>query len=146
MLAPPPAVFLGCFVGGGLLELLWSSPAFPGWMRAGGLALFLGISAALIIAARLRFRSADTNVQPSQPATALVVDGIYGRTRNPMYLGLAAGHVGLALGLGSLWALLALVPALLVIHHGVVLREERYLEEKFGGEYLRYRARVARWI
>jgi protein-S-isoprenylcysteine O-methyltransferase Ste14 len=46
----------------------------------------------------------------------------------------------------SLITLLFLVPLLIVVHHGVVLREERYLEAKFGDQYRRYKAKVRRWI
>ena len=44
------------------------------------------------------------------------------------------------------WLLLLTVPVVLVMHHGVVLREEAYLERKFGDEYLRYKAGVRRWL
>ena len=46
----------------------------------------------------------------------------------------------------ALWAILLLPAALLVIQRGVIEREERYLERKFGEEYLSYKAQVRRWI
>jgi protein-S-isoprenylcysteine O-methyltransferase Ste14 len=46
----------------------------------------------------------------------------------------------------ALWAILLLPAVLLVIQRGVIEREERYLERRFGEEYLRYKARVRRWI
>ena len=63
-----------------------------------------------------------------------------------MYVGMALAHAGLALLAGSLTALLLLPLAILVIQRGVIFREETYLTNKFGPEYLRYKARVRRWL
>src|SRR5262249_3126341 len=67
-------------------------------------------------------------------------------TRNPIYLGMFLGLIGLAIAFDNLWLLLMLVPFALVIRYGVVAREEAYLERKFGDDYRRYRARVRRWL
>jgi protein-S-isoprenylcysteine O-methyltransferase Ste14 len=93
-----------------------------------------------------RFVAAGTNIPPTLPTTALVVDGIYGRTRNPLYLGLTLVYLGLSVAAGSRWAIGLVLPLLWVINVGVVKREERYLERKFGDTYRAYRARVRRWI
>ena len=106
--------------------------------RAGGFVI-------IAIGTRL-FAAAGTNVPPTLPTTALVVDGIYGRTRNPLYLGLTLVYLGLSVAAGSLWAIGLVVPLLWVINVGVVKREERYLERKFGDAYRDYKARVRRWI
>jgi hypothetical protein len=86
------------------------------------------------------------NIPPSLPTTALVVGGIYGQTRNPLYLGTTLVYLGLSVAAGSLWAIGLLVPLLWVINVGVVMREERYLERKFGDAYRAYKVRVRRWI
>jgi protein-S-isoprenylcysteine O-methyltransferase Ste14 len=93
-----------------------------------------------------RFIAAGTNIAPSMPTTALVVDGIYGRTRNPLYLGTTLLYLGLGVAAGSLWAIVLVVPLLWVINVGVIAREERYLERKFGDDYRAYKARVRRWL
>jgi len=93
-----------------------------------------------------RFVAAGTNIPPSLPTTALVVVGIYGRTRNPLYLGTTLVYLGLSVAAGSLWAIVLVVPLMWVINVGVVAREERYLERKFGDAYRAYKARVRRWI
>ena len=67
-------------------------------------------------------------------------------TRNPIYLGMVLGLIGLAIAFNSLWLLKTLVPFALVIRYGVITREEAYLERKFGDVYRRYRARVRRWL
>jgi len=46
----------------------------------------------------------------------------------------------------SLWPLLLLPALFAAFHFGMVLREEQYLERKFGAEYLDYRSRVRRWL
>ncbi len=83
---------------------------------------------------------------PSQPTTTIVDSGPYRLTRNPIYLGMMLGLIGVAIALNSLWLLLTLVPFALVIRYGVVAREEAYLERKFGDVYRRYRARIRRWL
>ena len=55
-------------------------------------------------------------------------------------------YVGVASFANALWAILLLPATLFVVQRGVMEREERYLERKFGEEYLRYKARVRRWI
>jgi protein-S-isoprenylcysteine O-methyltransferase Ste14 len=77
---------------------------------------------------------------------ALVVDGPFRFTRNPLYLSLTLLYSGTALLLNLLWVVLLLPIALVIMQFGVISREERYLEKKFGQEYLRYKTRVRRWI
>ena len=86
------------------------------------------------------------NTSPGSRSTTIVDSGPYRFTRNPIYLGMVLGLIGLAIAFNSLWLLLTLVPFALVIRYGVVAREEAYLERKFGDVYRRYRARVRRWL
>jgi protein-S-isoprenylcysteine O-methyltransferase Ste14 len=76
----------------------------------------------------------------------IVDSGVFAVSRNPVYLGAHVGILGVALGFDSLWILSMLVPFYLVIRHGVVAREEAYLERKFAGGYRAYKARVRRWL
>jgi protein-S-isoprenylcysteine O-methyltransferase Ste14 len=76
--------------------------------------------------------------------TALVVEGPFRLTRNPGYLGTGAVYAGAALLANALSALLVLPAVLAVIQRGVVEREERYLERRFGASYRTYRQRVHR--
>ena len=89
---------------------------------------------------------AGSNVPTSLPTTTIVNTGPYRFTRNPIYLGMVLGLIGLAIALNSLWLLLMLVPFALVIRYGVVTREEVYLERKSGDVYRGYRSRVRRWL
>ena len=80
-----------------------------------------------------------------QVSLALATGGIYRWLRNPMYVGSALMLAGIGIALGSEWMLILLIPAWLLLHYGVVLREERYLEAKFGDDYRRYKASVPRY-
>ena len=83
---------------------------------------------------------------PWAPPRRLVMSGPYRWSRNPLYLALTLIYAGVGLIADDLWILVLLVPLLLLIHWGVVVREERYLEAKFGEAYSRYKERVRRWL
>jgi hypothetical protein len=104
-----------------------------------------GIGAALAIVAVRNFSRAGTNVEPWKPALTLVTGGIFDWMRNPMYVAPVLIVAGIAVAFGSDWTLVLLVPAALVMHFGVVKREERYLAGKFGGTYDDYMRRVPRY-
>ena len=91
-------------------------------------------------------RHAGTLANPYKPVSRMVTDGPFRYTRNPAYLSMTMVYTGIASLANALWASLLLPVALLVIQRGVIEREERYLERKFGEEYLRYKAQVRRWI
>src|SRR3954453_10478644 len=102
---PPPLVYLAGFGSGLLVALVAPSPELPVWLRvAGGVA---GILLLLLLDTRamLRFRGHETLLNPARPAEALVTDGPYRFTRNPMYIGMARASAGAALATGALWSL-----------------------------------------
>ena len=148
VIAPPPLLFLGALAVGAALDfgLLRVSTGLPGSIRFGAGAVVTAAAIGLAAGALLRFHRAGTAAEPWRPSTALVTDGVYRFTRNPMYLALALLYFGLALAMDSVVALVLLPPLLALVQVGVVSREERYLEGKFGDEYRRYRARVRRWL
>ncbi len=148
VIALPPLIFLGFLATATVLEAIVPLPVvaahpFPRYLAGAAL---VACAFVMIAMGTRRFAAAGTNVPPTLPTTALVVDGIYRRTRNPLYLGLTLVYLGLGVAAGSLWAIGLVVPLLWVINVGVVMREERYLERKFGNAYRAYKARVRRWI
>jgi protein-S-isoprenylcysteine O-methyltransferase Ste14 len=148
VIALPPLIILGFLAVATVLEAVLPLPVLLAHSRARyfvGAVLAAGGFVMIAMGTRL-FAAAGTNIPPTMPTTALVVDGIYGRTRNPLYLGTTLIYLGLSVAAGSLWAIGLLVPLLWVINVGVVKREERYLERKFGDAYRAYKARVRRWI
>jgi protein-S-isoprenylcysteine O-methyltransferase Ste14 len=145
----PPLLALGTLILGFALELL--APTFVlRIMLPFGLRVFIALllvsgGAALAIAARQEFLQIGTNVAPSQPALRLVTTGVFAYVRNPMYVGLGLLVAGVGVGFASDWILVLLVPAALVLHYGVVRREENYLTGKFGDPYRRYLTSVPRY-
>ncbi|HZQ13124.1 MAG TPA: isoprenylcysteine carboxylmethyltransferase family protein [Pseudolabrys sp.] len=149
VIAPPPLLAAAAVILGLLLE--WLFPAYvlvvllnrPFRIALGVLLMAAGL--ALVIAATRAFARAGTNPEPWKPTTAIVGNGVYGWMRNPMYVGGTAALVGLAFVLASDWVLVMTVISTLVLHFGVVKREERYLDAKFGDAYRSYRQRVTRY-
>jgi len=147
VIAPPPLIYLGGILIGLALNRWWRPwPIFattaPRWS---GLVLVVA-GAAIIVAGRKALVAAETNVNPFKPTTAIVSSGPFRFTRNPLYLSMTIIYLGLALAANTWWSFLLLVPVLLLIHFGVVTREERYLERKFGESYRGYRLRVRRYL
>ncbi len=97
-------------------------------------------------AAFRQFRRHNTSVKPHEPSTALITRGPYRYSRNPIYLALGLLYAGIGIAADSPWTLALLVPALVVMHYGVIIREERYLERKFADAYRRYKSTTRRWL
>jgi protein-S-isoprenylcysteine O-methyltransferase Ste14 len=143
---PPPLIYLaGLGVGFGLEALLpgGSVPGVVQWVL-GGVLLVAGL--ALGASFNTAFARRGTAVEPWKPTTAIVTTGPYRITRNPAYLAMALIYAGIALLANAPWVLVPLPVVLAVIDRAVIAREERYLERKFGREYLDYKATVGRWI
>jgi len=146
VVAPPPLVYLGALGAGFALEAALPSASVPSavrWPVGATLVLAGGALAGSFVRA---FRRADTPIPPYHAATALVTTGAYRLTRNPGYVGMTLTYSGIAVLAGALWPFATLLPALAVIDRGVIAREERHLEARFGDEYRRYRSRVRRWL
>src|ERR687898_1542674 len=146
VIAPPPLIFLaGLAVGFGLQALL-PETSLPGALRwvVGGALLLDGL--VLLFSFERAFHRKATAANPWRPTTAIATDGPYRLTRNPAYVGMGLVYIAIAVLAEALWVLLPLLLVLLVIDRGVIAREERYLERKFGQEYLDYKARVRRWL
>lgn len=92
------------------------------------------------------FWSRRTPILPNKPVTEFVVVGPYKFTRNPMYLGMSVAHLGLSLAFGSVWPLVFLPVAMVLLVRFVIRREEEYLRRTFGESYEEYCSRVRRWI
>jgi protein-S-isoprenylcysteine O-methyltransferase Ste14 len=106
------------------------------------------VIAAITIAvwANRTMEAAGTHVNPYQPALQLVGHGPYRFSRNPMYLSMMVGYLGVVLMINGVWPAIMTVPLAWIIQWGVVAREERYLEDKFGDRYRDYRKRTRRWF
>jgi len=146
VIAPPPLIYTSALLAGLLANRRFHVPFLPrplvrmlGWpLIVGGLAVgFLGSR---------QMRRAETNVSPYKPATAIVTEGPYRFTRNPLYLSMTLLYGGVSALANALPPVLLLPLVLRLMQRGVIEREESYLERKFGDVYLEYKVKVPRWI
>tara|TARA_R110002012_G_scaffold81077_2_gene205362 strand:- start:130 stop:615 length:486 start_codon:yes stop_codon:yes gene_type:complete len=146
VILPPPVILLIFIVFGAVLEIFVPRPFAPDWAQTYlGPALVVGAVAVAIIAER-QFKRAGTSVKPWVPTTAIVTTGVFSISRNPMYAAMVVLLFGLAFAGNTLWILTATVGFVGIMHYGVIMREEAYLERLFGAVYTDYKARVRRWI
>jgi protein-S-isoprenylcysteine O-methyltransferase Ste14 len=146
VIAPPPLIYAATL---GLALLLHQRVPLPIVPRKIKNVLGLTLIGSAVIPALLAvrgMRNAGTNVNPTQPTTALILEGPYRFTRNPIYLGMTALYTGIAILANTLWPILLLPGVLFVMTRGVIEREEAYLEQKFGEQYVTYKEKVRRWI
>jgi protein-S-isoprenylcysteine O-methyltransferase Ste14 len=125
-------------------QRLYPPAAHRPFLFAGFLAM--AAAAVLVVGAAWFFLRHRTTLAPSGRAVALIVDGPFRVSRNPIYLGLALLYLGVTLATGSAWPLLLLPLPLWVIDQRIIPFEEGTLDAIFGDAYRAYQRRVRRWI
>jgi protein-S-isoprenylcysteine O-methyltransferase Ste14 len=143
---PPPFIYISCLAAGILSDSPWINgdlATVP--VMVAGIVIFL-VGGLLARKSVPRHKKEGTNVEPWKPTVKIISDGVYGWTRNPIYVSMTLGYFGIAIAADSTAALVYLIPCLLVVRYYVIGREERYLEARFGEEYLAYKAKVRRWF
>ncbi len=146
VIAPPPLIYLGFLALGFGLDYFWPVAVLPDRVQYFAGAALMVLAAAIVVPAFRQFLKAGTNIPPHQLTLAIVSAGPYRYSRNPMYIALSLLYAGIGVAADNLWVVVLLVPLLAVVRTGVIAREERYLEAKFGEAYLRYKAKVRRWL
>ena len=147
VLIRPPLAWALAVIAGLVLDWLLPLPFLPDAWPAGLLgAVVFVLALVLAVWAIDTMTRAGTNVPTNRPTTAIVDAGPYRFTRNPIYMGMFGGLIGLGIAFDNPWLLATLVPFALVIRYGVVAREEAYLERTFSDAYRGYRRRVRRWL
>lgn len=143
----PPVLVGGTMVIGLIAHyVLWTVTVLPMLLsRVLGVVLFVS-SGILAHLAHRAMERVGTNVFPTQPTLAIATDGPYRFTRNPLYLAAIGVYLGTTLWVNSLVMLLLAIPMVVILHRGIVLREEQYLSQKFPEAYGAYRAGVRRWV
>ena len=129
-----------------LLHLMLPLHVLPTTLARGIGVVCVLVSFPLTIATLRALSCAHTPVDPMKPTTALVTEGPFRSSRNPLYVALTLLYLGMAFLVNAWWILLLVVPVLLVIRYGVIAREEAYLTRKFGDAYRQYTAQVRRWL
>lgn len=146
VIAPPPLILLAALLIGWVIAVVWPVRLL-GPAAGYALAAVCGVAGITVgVWCALLFRRAGTSLEPWRSSTALVVTGPYRYSRNPVYIAQILVYLAVALAVDNGWMLATLVPAVLIFQVGVVQREERYLESKFGDAYRRYKATVRRWL
>ena len=148
ILIQPPLIFFACSGMGILLEYL-----FPFRFIAGawtfriiiGCFLFL-VSGLMAVGAFIALIKNKTPFNPAKPTEKIVCDGSFRFSRNPMYLALLLLLGGAAIVTGSVWLVLALLILFVSLEKFAIRPEEKYLTDKFGEDYLTYKASVRRWL
>ena len=113
---------------------------YVGGVLAIGAILFLGLWSVVL------FRKGGQNENPWKPTPSIEVSGPYRFTRNPMYLQMVLVSIGVGIAFNNYWILLLTPVVAWALYICAIRPEEAYLEEKFGEEYLSYKARVRRWL
>lgn len=146
VVARPPLVFLAFLIVGFAIDWFWPLSVFdpPGSYAYGG--LLVGAGVVLMAWGVTAFGRAGTNIPTNRPSTTVVSNGPYNFSRNPIYIGMFLIYAGIAVLADNPWLLILAVPLYFIMHYGVIAREERYLEGKFGEPYLAYKRRVRRWL
>ena len=148
VIAPGPWIAFGALALGLAFDRLLLPRVLnhvPSWIRNVTALVLIVLGLWYVLRANLVFQRAKTPFQPWRPSRAIAAEGIYARTRNPMYQGFFLIVLGLAVLFRIDGAVLMLIPAALLVHYGVVLREERYLVRKFGETFRQYMATVPRY-
>ena len=141
----PPHYFGLALIAMGLLRWFVAAPPLLGTLAWIGV---VPIVAGMFVAARAagQFEKVGTNIVPLTRSTALVTDGMFARSRNPMYTSMVAIVTGVALVLDR-WAPWIVVPVFVgILRLHFIRHEERLMEATFGQTYLDYKARVRRWL
>lgn len=146
VIAPPPLIFLaGIVVGLGLEGILRADMGLDRTSLVIGL-LVIAVSVVIAVWARRQFVKGGTSLRVEVPSEAILTTGPFRFSRNPLYVSLALLQIGIGIAADMAWIIILVIPVLAVIRYGVIAREERYLERKFGEEYLRYKNSVRRWV
>ena len=142
----PPHYFLGSLVLMiALAQVAWGSHLLPPpWQWVGSVPVVVGVLIAVL--ASRQFAQVGTNIIPLTKSTTLVTNGMFARTRNPMYLGMVLTLAGVAwlLNCAITWLVLVVFIAIIQLHF--IRHEETLMAQTFGDQYLQYQKQVRRWM
>ena len=142
----PPLVYLASVLTGIVVHIAWPLPFLPPALALPGGSSLVVLAMTLFSCSVRELWAAGTPVPGSKPTTLVVRTGPYRLSRNPIYLAFSMLHLGMAIWVNSVWLVATLMVTVAVMAIVVIPREERYLEGRFGTEYLDYKASVRRWL
>ncbi len=143
---PPPILLIVVVLVGYGLQQAWALelPNGSGWSVAAR--ALIGVGVAILTVGWVQFYRAKTNIQPHKPASNLMQSGLYGFSRNPIYVSGLLLQLGIALLMNNLWIVLFVPVSKFVFDRYIIAREEAYLERAFGEVYVDYKRTVRRWL
>jgi protein-S-isoprenylcysteine O-methyltransferase Ste14 len=145
-LHPPTLMFVALLAGYGIRLFAGGRLPLPHAFAEGLGGLLILIAIAVILSAVSLFAEAGEALRPETPTAHLFTKGPYRFSRNPIYLAMMLFGAGFGIATSNVWIIVTTAFAGVVIHFMVILREEEYLEARFGEEYAAYRRQVRRWI
>jgi protein-S-isoprenylcysteine O-methyltransferase Ste14 len=142
----PPFIFLAALVAMGVLYQVAPGPeVVPGpWNQLGWVPFAMAVALAFHI--KFRFDKLGTPIKPYEQPTALVTDGPFAFSRNPIYAGMVAALIGMWMVLGTLTPGIVIPVFVVVIQRRFIAMEEKMLEDAFGDDYRAFKNRVRRWL
>lgn len=143
---PPPVFYLAMIGAGylinGVIPLQWLPAFYSGWL---GVAMMC-FGFMLIGWSSFEFRRHQTTILPHKASSKIIKAGPFRFSRNPIYTAFTLIQIGAGIALGNLWILILVVPSIWIMSKFVIEREEAFLKQAFGEEYLQYLASVRRWV
>lgn len=108
--------------------------------------IFLVIAFYFLVTSLTNFLKSKNTLVLIKPASSLQTKGVYGVSRNPMYVGLAFIYLGITCFIGNWWNIILFPLLLFIIEAYIIKSEEKYLVRAFGDEYIAYKKRVRKWL
>ncbi len=141
----PPHYFFIALVAMVALSYTSSLGLFGSWALWAGL-LLMAVGLFMAGGAAMQFSKADTNIVPLTESAALVTQGMFAFSRNPMYSGMFAFLIGTGFVCNEPLPWIVLPAFFFVIRQRFVVKEELLMEETFGDDYVTYKNDVRRWL
>ena len=144
---PPYLVLIGLIISFLLEFLLYKNEIFDNSIVFRLIGIVLSIGAIFLFVKSVKiFNVKNEKLHPRSISTQVFKDGPFRISRNPIYLAMVFLLIGIGLTFNSFWFLYSGVVIAIMLHYGVIIPEENYLEKEFGKDYLEYKKSVRRWL
>jgi len=108
--------------------------------------LIIGLGLANFFYTYVTFSNNQEEIHPKTVTTQIFTGGTFKYSRNPVYLSFVMLLLGCGIAFNSLWYIYLAAINVILLHYGIIVPEEKYLEKEFGKDYLVYKKSVRRWL